>query len=135
MIVNDPATLAEVTDVFERYEAAFIANDIVGMDALFWQDDRVVRHGIADFQHGAAEVTAFRHTQPSTGLERELDRVTITTFGRDFATASILFRRDTAPGKVGRQMQTWVRLPEGWRVVAAHVSIIDEPATRPTTAE
>ncbi len=135
MIVNDPATLAEVTEVFERYEAAFIANDIEGMDALFWQDDRVVRHGIADYQHGAAEVTAFRHTQPSRGLERELDRVTITTFGTAFATASILFRRDSTPGKVGRQMQTWARLPQGWRVVAAHVSIIDEPITESPTAE
>ncbi len=127
MIINDPAILAEVTVVFWQYEKAFIANDMTGMDDLFWQDGRVVRHGISEQQHGAAEVTAFRKTQKPGGLERELDHLTITTFGTDFATASMLFRRASAPGKVGRQMQTWARLPEGWRVVAAHVSIIDEP--------
>ena len=127
MIVNDPDTVAEVTTVFRRYEAAFIANDMAGMDALFWQDERVVRYGIAEQQHGAAEVAAFRRTQPSDDLERDLARTVITTFGTDFATASTLFYRASAPGLVGRQMQTWVRMEDGWRVVAAHVSIIAEP--------
>lgn len=127
MIVNDPDTVAEVTGVFRRYEEAFIANDMAGMDALFWQDERVVRYGIAEQQHGAAEVAAFRRTQPSDDLARDLDRTVITTFGKDFATASTLFRRASAPGLVGRQMQTWARMPDGWRVIAAHVSIIAEP--------
>ena len=127
MIINDPDVVAEVTTVFEAYERAFIANDMDGMDALFWQDARVVRYGISDQQHGAAEVTAFRKTAPSKDLERELRNIVITTFGRDFATASMMFFRDNAPGKAGRQMQTWARLPQGWRVVAAHVSIIDHP--------
>lgn len=126
MIVNDPETLAEVTALFRRYEAAFIANDMDGMDALFWQDARVVRYGIAEQQYGATEVTAFRRTQPADGLERDLAGTVITTFGKDFATASTLFRRSGAPGRVGRQMQTWARMPEGWRVVAAHVSIVAE---------
>ncbi|PHP65346.1 DUF4440 domain-containing protein [Zhengella mangrovi] len=127
MNVNDPDTLAEVTAVFRRYEEAFIANDMAGMDALFWQDSRVVRYGIGEQQHGAAEVAAFRRTQPSDDLARDLDRTVITTFGTDFATASTLFRRASAPGLVGRQMQTWARMDDGWRVVAAHVSIIAEP--------
>lgn len=127
MIVNDPAVLAEVQAVFARYEAALVGNDVAVLDGLFWQDARVIRYGIAENLHGAAEILAFRQARPSVGLARVLERTTITTFGRDFATASTLFRRDTAPGRVGRQMQTWARLPEGWRVVAAHVSVIDAP--------
>jgi hypothetical protein len=125
MIVNDPEVLAEVTAVFARYEAALVGNDVAVLDGLFWQDARVIRYGIAENLHGAAEILAFRQARPSVGLARVLERTTITTFGRDFATASTLFRRGTSPGKVGRQMQTWVRMPEGWRVVAAHVSVID----------
>lgn len=126
MLVNDPATLAEVEAVFARYEAALVGNDVEVLDALFWQDARVIRYGISEILHGAAEILAFRQARPSKGLARHLARTTITTFGTDFATASTLFYRDSAPGKVGRQMQTWARLADGWRVVAAHVSIIDD---------
>ena len=125
MIVNDPAVLAEVQAAFARYEAALVGNDVAVLDGLFWQDARVIRYGIAENLHGAAEILAFRQARPAAGLARVLERTTITTFGTDFATASTLFRRDSAPGRVGRQMQTWARLPEGWRVVAAHVSVID----------
>lgn len=126
MEVNIPEVLAEVTSVFEAYEAAFVANDTDTLAHLFWQDTRVVRYGIADMQHGPEELAAFRRDFVAVDLPRDLDRTVITTFGRDFATASTLFRRASAPGKVGRQMQTWVRFPDGWKVAAAHVSIVDE---------
>lgn len=126
MEVNIPEVLAEVTSVFEAYEAAFVANDTDELARLFWQDARVVRYGIADMQHGPEELAAFRRDFVALDLARDLDRTVITTFGRDLATASTLFRRASAPGKVGRQMQTWVRFPDGWKVAAAHVSIVDE---------
>jgi hypothetical protein len=125
--INHPATLAEVTAAFAAYEAALVGNNVATLDALFWDDARVIRYGIAENLHGAAEIRAFRQARPAAGLARQLSRTTITTFGRDVATASTLFHRDTAPDRVGRQMQTWARLPEGWRVVAAHVSMIKTP--------
>ena len=125
MIVNDPEVLAEVEAAFARYEAALGANDVAVLDELFWADALVVRYGITENLYGAAEILAFRKARPSVGLARVLERVVITTFGRDMATASTLFHRASAPGKVGRQMQTWGRMAEGWRVVAAHVSLID----------
>ena len=127
MEINHPATLAEVTAAFAAYEAALVGNDVAALDALFWDDARVIRYGIAENLHGAAEIRAFRQARSPSGLARQLSRTTITTFGRDMATASTLFHRASAPGKVGRQMQTWARLPQGWRVVAAHVSMIEAP--------
>ena len=127
MEINHPATLAEVTAAFAAYETALVGNNVATLDALFWDDARVIRYGIAENLHGAAEIRAFRQARPAAGLARQLSRTTITTFGRDMATASTLFHRDTAPDRVGRQMQTWARLPEGWRVVAAHVSMIKTP--------
>lgn len=127
MMVNDPATLAEVTAVFGRYEKALVGNDVAVLDELFWQDERTIRFGGGENLYGVSEILAFRKGRSPKGLERDLARTVITTFGTDFATASTLFYRDSAPGKVGRQMQTWVRTAEGWRVVAAHVSIIGEP--------
>jgi hypothetical protein len=126
MEVNIPEVLAEVTAVFAAYEAAFVANDAAELGRMFWQDARVVRYGIADMQHGPEELAAFRAAYPPFDLARDLDRTVITTFGRDAATAATLFRRASAPGKVGRQMQTWARFEDGWKVVAAHVSIVDE---------
>lgn len=126
MKVNDPDTLAEVEAAFAVYETALVGNDVAALDRLFWQDAKVVRYGGGENLYGADEILAFRKARPSQGLSRSLSRTVITTFGTDFATASTLFRRDAAPGKTGRQMQTWVRMPEGWRVVAAHVSLIDE---------
>ncbi len=126
MEVNIPEVVAEVTAIFEAYEAGFVANDTDELARLFWQDARVVRYGIADMQHGPEELAAFRRDFVAVDLPRDLDRTVITTFGRDVATAATLFRRASAPGKVGRQMQTWVRFADGWKVAAAHVSIIDE---------
>ncbi len=127
--INLPSVLAEVTAAFAAYEAALISNDVATLDALFWDSPHTIRYGMAEVLYGAGEIHAFRAARPAAGLARTLDRTVITTFGRDMATASTLFRR--APGKLGRQMQTWVRLPEGWRVVAAHVSLMEEPAPAP----
>lgn len=126
MQINDPATLAEVHGAFARYEAALIGNDVAVLDSLFWVDDRTIRYGVGENLYGFAAIAAFRAARSPAGLARTLDRTVITTYGTDFATCSTLFRRDGVPGKVGRQMQSWARLPEGWRIVAAHVSLIDE---------
>lgn len=125
MQVNIPAVLAEVEDAFARYEAALVGNDVAILDELFWSGPHTIRYGIGENLYGPAEIAAFRAARPAAGLARRLSRTVITTYGRDLAVAATLFHRDTAPGRVGRQMQSWVRMPEGWRVVAAHVSIID----------
>ena len=127
MDINRPAIVAEVTAAFDAYEAALTTNDVAVLDAIFWDSEQVIRFGMGENLFGAAEIAAFRASRPSVGLMRTLSRTTITTFGDDFATASTLFHRTSAAGKLGRQMQSWARLPEGWRVVAAHVSLIDAP--------
>jgi AtzH-like len=127
MEINLPDVLAEVTEAFARYEAALVGNDTGALQALFWQDPRVIRYGTAENLYGSAEIAAFRAARSPVGLARSLSRTVITTFGRDFATASTLFHRPSAPGRVGRQMQSWARLAEGWRIVAAHVSVIEAP--------
>ena len=128
MDVNLPEVVAEVQAAFERYEAALVSNDVATLDAMFRKDPYTIRYGLGENLYGYAEVAAFRATRSTLNLARARSRTVITTYGRDFAVASTLFHRDSAPGKVGRQMQTWVRFDEGWRVVAAHVSLIDEPA-------
>ncbi len=122
MEINIPEVLAEVTEAFGRYEVALVTNDVPVLDELFWDSERVIRYGAGENLYGSAEIAAFRAARPSVGLARDLERTVITTFGRDFATANTLFRRG---GKLGRQSQTWARLPGlGWRVVAAHVSVL-----------
>ena len=128
MDVDLPEVVAEVRAAFERYEAALVSNDVATLDALFRKDPRTVRYGVAESLYGYEEVAAFRAGRSPLNLARTRSRTVITAYGRDVAVASTLFHRDTAPGKVGRQMQTWVRFEEGWRVVAAHVSLIDQPA-------
>jgi Protein of unknown function (DUF3225) len=118
--------VAEVKQAFERYEQALVSNDVDALDALFLNDPRTIRYGGGENLYGYAEIAAFRRARPPAGLARRLSRTVITTYGRDVAVASTLFHRSSAPGKVGRQMQTWVRFAEGWRVVAAHVSVIEE---------
>jgi len=122
-----PDVVAEVRREFERYERALVSNDVALLDALFRDDPRTIRYGGAEILYGHEEIRAFRAARPSAGLARTLSRTVITTYGRDFAVASTLYDRPSFPGKIGRQMQTWVRFPEGWRVVAAHVSVIDTP--------
>jgi hypothetical protein len=125
--INDPAIVAEVTAFFERYETALIGNDTATLDELFLTEPSTIRYGIGENLYGIEAVRAFRAGRPSQGLARRLEQTVITTYGRDCAVAATLFYRDSAPGKVGRQMQTWIRTPAGWRVAAAHVSIIDKP--------
>jgi Protein of unknown function (DUF3225) len=127
MDVDLPEVVAEVSRAFERYEQALVTNDVATLDALFRHDDRTIRYGVAENLYGHKEVAAFRAGRSPIGLERTTSRTVITTYGRDYAVASTLFHRPTLAGKMGRQMQTWVRFPDGWRVVAAHVSIIDAP--------
>ncbi|WP_159993852.1 oxalurate catabolism protein HpxZ [Roseomonas sp. 18066] len=123
-----PSVKAEVEAAFAAYERALTTNDVAALDAAFDTTPQTLRYGAAENLYGAAEIAAFRAARPSAGLVRTLQRTLITTYGQDFAVASTLFTRDTAPGKIGRQQQSWVRLPQGWRVVAAHVSVIDDPA-------
>ncbi|WP_420967211.1 oxalurate catabolism protein HpxZ [Bradyrhizobium sp. B120] len=127
MEIDLPDVLAEVTAQFERYEKALVSNDVALLDELFRNDSRTLRYGIGENLYGYAEIAAFRAGRPAAGLMRRIDRTVITTYGRDTAIASTLFYRDSTPGRVGRQMQTWIRFAEGWRIVAAHVSVIDEP--------
>jgi hypothetical protein len=127
MEIDLPEVVAEVKAAFDRYEAALTSNDVATLDAIFRDGPQTIRYGIGEILYGYAEIAAFRGARSPVGLARSISRTVISTYGRDFAVASTLFHRATAPGKVGRQMQTWVRFPEGWRVVAAHVSLIDEP--------
>ena len=132
MDVDLPDVLAEVTAQVERYEAALVSNDIAVLDELFRPDKRTLRYGVGENLYGYDEIMAFRAARSPIGLGRKTARTLITTYGRDAAVASTLFYREQLVGKVGRQMQTWVRFPEGWRIVAAHVSIINEPPDQKT---
>jgi hypothetical protein len=126
MEIDLPEVVAEVRVEFERYEAALVSNDVATLDAIFHNDARTIRYGGAENLHGYAAIKAFRAARSPAGLARTLSKTVISTYGRDHAVASTLFHRASMPGKIGRQMQTWIRFPEGWRVVAAHVSAIDE---------
>jgi hypothetical protein len=128
--IDMPDVLAEVSAQFARYEQALVSNDVAVLDELFRKDSRTLRYGIAENLYGYGEIAAFRAARSPAGLMRKTSRTIITSYGRDTAVASTLFYRDSAPDRVGRQMQTWVRFPEGWRIVAAHVSIIDEPGEK-----
>ena len=121
--INLPDVLTEVTMEFERYEDALVHNKVAVLDALFWVSPHTLRYGSGENLYGYDEIRAFRAARPAQGLARELLRIVITTYGRDFATANCEFRREKST-KTGRQSQTWMRTPEGWRVVAAHVSLL-----------
>jgi hypothetical protein len=127
MQIDLPDVLTEVTEQFARYEKALVANDVAVLDQLFHANARTLRYGIGENLYGYDAITAFRAARSPVGLMRRTAKTIITAYGRDTAVASTLFYRDSAPGRVGRQMQTWVRFAEGWKIVAAHVSIIDEP--------
>lgn len=126
MKINDPAVLAEVEEAFAAYEAALTSNDVETLDRLFKDAPQTVRYGGGENLYGYDEIAAFRAARSSHDLMRSLERTLITSYGDHFATASTLFRRDSLKGKIGRQMQSWVKFEEGWRVVAAHVSVIAE---------
>jgi hypothetical protein len=124
MTMDDPEALAEISAIFHAYEEALLANDTATLDAMFLHTCATVRYGVAEVQYGIDEVRAFRAVQRP--FERTLSRTLITTYGRDTAVASTLFHRPDFPGQVGRQMQTWIRTPDGWKVAAAHVSMMAE---------
>ncbi len=125
MQIDLPEVVAEVTAEFQRYEKALMENDVATLNAQFHHDPRTIRYGGGENLYGHAEIAAFRGARAPAGLARTLSRTVITTYGRDFAVASTLYDRPSFPGKIGRQMQTWARFPQGWRIVAAHVSMID----------
>jgi AtzH-like len=133
LAIDLPEVVAEVKEAYDRYNQAVNSNNVAVLDATFRNDARTIRYGQAENLYGYKQIEAFRGAnRPPAGPPRTLSKTVITTYGRDFAVASTLTHRASTPGKVGRQMQTWVRFPEGWRVVAAHVSTIDEPpADRP----
>jgi hypothetical protein len=128
MDIDIPAVKAELEAAFDRYEAALVSNDVPVLDELFWESPSTVRFGATENLFGAAEIAAFRAGRSPVGLQREILRRSITTYGRAFGTASITFRR-VGSTRLGRQQQSWVRFPQGWRVVAAHVSLMDAPAS------
>ena len=123
MIINDPATLAEVTAAFARYEEALVSNDVVTLDALFWLSPLTLRYGVGENLYGYRAIAAFRAARPAAGLARRLSNTVITTFGTSTGTANTEFERDGV-ARPGRQSQSWVRMPEGWLIVAAHVSLM-----------
>jgi hypothetical protein len=126
--INLPTVHAEVAAACARYERALVDNDVAVLDQLFWRSGHTLRYGATENLYGYDAIAAFRSARSPAGLARTVTRTVITTFGEDFATANLEFER--AGGKVrGRQSQTWVRMPEGWRVVAAHVSFL--PADAP----
>ena len=125
MEINHPETLAEVTAAFLAYERALVGNDLEALDGFFWDSGFVLRYGIAEALYGIDAIRAFRAARAADDLERDLTRQVVTAFGRDFATANAEYRRRKS-GKTGRVSQTWARLPEGWRIVAAHVSVAKE---------
>ena|ERR1700730_2969519 len=131
MEIDIPEVVAEVKVAFDRYERALVSNDVTTLDKMFRNDSRTIRYGATENLYGYKEIEAFRAARSPAGLMRTLSKTVITTFGCDFAVASTLFHRATAPGKVGRMTQTWVRFDEGWRIVVGHVSAIEEHTLSP----
>ena len=125
MIVNDPEVLAEVTAAVDGYEAALMANDLSALDGFFWRSPLTVRFGVAETLHGFEAIAAFRVGRTGGSPKRTRLRTEIVTFGRDLAVANVEFVRDGPEGRQGRQSQTWIRTPDGWRVCAAHVSLLE----------
>lgn len=123
MEINKPEVLEEVRRAYGRYEQALLDADFATLDALFWNNPRTIRYGADETLYGYAAIKAF-NARRRVNRERALARTVVTTYGDDFATASTLYT-DVPEGRIGRQMQSWARMPEGWRVVAAHVSVID----------
>ena len=124
--INAPQIVAEVTAAFEEYEKALTGNDVAVLDRLFWNSPHTVRYGATENLHGYDEIKSFRAARSAAGLARDLQSTVVTTFGRDFATVSTQFTRKGS-ARIGRQSQAWVRMPDGWRIVAAHVSLMDAP--------
>ena len=123
MTINDPDVVQEVTEQFYRYEKALMENDVDTLNTLFWDSPHTIRYGPKEALYGYEEIAGFRAVRDVSDIARELTRTVITTYGSDFATAFTEYRR-LGSGREGRQTQTWMRAPEGWRIVAAHVSLL-----------
>src|SRR5918999_3240336 len=124
MEINNPKVLAEVSAAFQRYQDAIISNDVAVLNELFWDNALTLRYGTAENLYGHEAIATFRTTRTAAQHAREETKTVVTSYGRDCATTNIEFTRS---GRNGRQSQTWVRMPEGWRIVSAHVSYMDEP--------
>jgi hypothetical protein len=125
MLINDPATLAELQTLYPKYEQALLTNDVETLTAMFWDSPQVMRFGVTENLYGMEELEAFRKGRSPANLARRIARLDIVTFGTDFGSVTLEFERDTGGAIIrGRQSQTWVRRPEGWRIVAAHVSLL-----------
>jgi len=125
LLINDPATVAELNALYPLYEQALVSNDVETLIGMFWASPHVARFGPAESLYGISEIEAFRKGRSPANLARTIQRLDIVTFGKDFASITLAFERQVE-GKVtrGRQSQTWARLPEGWRIVFAHVSLL-----------
>jgi hypothetical protein len=126
MQINDPEITAELQALYPQYEAALMANDAETLTKMFWASPHAMRFGVTENLYGIEEIEAFRKSRPATNLARTVNRLDIVTFGRDFGSVTLEFERTAANGKIisGRQSQVWSRLPEGWRIVSAHVSVL-----------
>jgi hypothetical protein len=125
MTTNDPLVLAEVTAAVDAYEAALMANDVAALDGFFRDAPQTVRYGVAENLYGFEAIAAFRIGRSGGSPQRRRLRTEITTFGRDFAVANVEFLREGA-NRPGRQSQTWVRTEAGWKIVSAHVSLLQD---------
>ena len=123
MEINNPQVLAEVSVQFQRYQDAVISNDIAVLNELFWDNALTLRYGAGENLYGHAAIAGYRSARNPAGLAREETKRVVTSYGRDYATTNIEFTRS---GRHGRQSQAWARMSEGWRIVAAHVSYMDE---------
>jgi hypothetical protein len=125
MIINDPQVVAELQALYPRYEQALVTNDVENLVEMFWSSEHVIRLGVTENLYGPEELEAFRKSRPATNLARTVTRLDIVTFGRDFASITLEFERESNSARIkGRQSQVWVRLPDGWRIVQAHVSLL-----------
>jgi hypothetical protein len=125
--INLPEVVAEVASAFARYERALVANDVAALDQLFWISRFTLRYGVAENLYGYDAIANFRATRPPINMTRRLMNTVITAFGRDFATANTEFQREGST-VTGRQSHVWLRTPEGWRIAAAHVSLMPKQA-------
>jgi hypothetical protein len=128
--VNLPDVTAELRELYPRYEAALVSNDVATLVEMFWASDEVMRFGVTENLYGHEELEAFRKSRPGSNLQRTVTRLEVVSFGRDFGSITLEFERVTDKGLVrGRQSQVWVRFPQGWRIVSAHVSLLPAAVT------
>ncbi len=125
--INDPAIVAELTALYLKYEDALVANDIATMDELFWDSPDVLRFGATENLYGTNAIRAFRQNRPTKNLTRTIAQLKVVTFDADTAIVTLEFQRLTdGKPRNGRQSQVWRKLPEGWKIVSAHVSLLPE---------